>query len=51
MHLTMPVTMQGAAQIYNTPQFLQYLQSAVQEAILRYGLNNPGTGLAAAGRA
>lgn len=50
VHLTMPVTLQGAAQAYNTPAFYQYLMNVVQEAILRYQLNNPGTGLASSGR-
>lgn len=48
VHLTMPVTLQGAAQQYNTPEFFHYLQGVVQEAILRYNLNNPGNGLALA---
>jgi len=43
--------MQGTAQIYNTPQFLQYLQAAVQEAVARYSLSNPGTGFGLPGRA
>ena len=50
VHVTMPVTLQGAAQAYNTPAFYQYLMNIVQEAVLRYQLNNPGTGLAGAGR-
>jgi hypothetical protein len=36
---------------YNTPAFNQYLQSAVQEAILRWGISNPGTGFVLPGRA
>ena len=50
VHVTVPVTMQGMAQLYNTPAFMQYLQSVVQEAVLRYSLNNPSNGLALAGR-
>ena len=34
----------------NSPQFLQYIQAAVQEATLRYGLANPTSGLALPGR-
>lgn len=33
---------------YNTPQFYHLLQEAVQEAVLRYNVNNPGNGLAIA---
>lgn len=51
VHVQVPVTMQGVAQLYNTPAFLQYLQSVVQEAILRYQINNPMSGLALPGRA
>jgi hypothetical protein len=51
VHVTVPVTVQGSAQLmYNSPQFYQYLQQVVQEAILRYGISNPGTGLALPGR-
>lgn len=50
VHVNMPVTMQGTAQVYNTPEFMQYLQMVVQEAILRYGLNNSTNGLALPGR-
>jgi len=35
----------------NSPQFYQYIQAAVQEAVLRWGLNNPGTGFVLPGRA
>jgi hypothetical protein len=36
---------------YNSPQFLQYLQREIQEAVARYSLNNPGTGFGLPGRA
>jgi hypothetical protein len=54
MHVTVPVTLttggggapeQGLA----SPQYLQGLQRAVQEAVLRYGKLNPDNGLATAG--
>jgi hypothetical protein len=51
VHVTMPVTLQGTAQLYNEPAFYQYLQNVVQEAVARYSLNNPGTGFGLPGRA
>jgi len=37
-------------QAYSDPRFLQYIQQVVQEATLRYSLNNPGNGLSSSGR-
>jgi hypothetical protein len=51
VHVSMPVTLQGTAQLYNEPAFYQYLQNVVQEAVARYSLNNPGTGFGLPGRA
>jgi hypothetical protein len=44
-HVTVPVTLQGGAAAGASPQYLQGLQAAVQEAVLRYGQLNPGNGL------
>lgn len=46
--VTVPLTLGAGAQGYNDPKFLQYLQMVVQEAVLRYNVNNPGNGLAIA---
>lgn len=46
VHASVPVTVQGATTpAYSDPAFSQYLQGVVQEAVLRYGMNNPGNGL------
>jgi phage-related protein len=46
VHVSTPVNIQGAtSEGYSSPQFTQYLQGQVQEAVLRYGTNNPGNGL------
>jgi phage-related protein len=50
MHVTVPVTVQGSAAATASPQYLQGLQTAVQEAVLRYGELNPGNGLTPAWR-
>lgn len=50
VHVSIPVTLTAGTAAYNSPAFLQYLQQVVQEAILRYNLNNPGNGLALSGR-
>ena len=45
VHVSVPVTVQGGAGAgYESPQFQQYLQGAVQEAVLRYAQMNPGNG-------
>ena len=49
VHVTMPVTMRDAG-LYNTPAFYQALQSAVQEAVARFSVSNPGTGFGLPGR-
>lgn len=41
VNVTVPITMNGQADA----RFYQGLQTAVQEAVLRYSLNNPGNGL------
>jgi phage-related protein len=41
--------MAGTQQL-QSPQFLQYLQATVQEAVLRWAQNNPGTGFVIPGR-
>lgn len=43
--VTVPLTLTPGTQGYNDPRFLQYLQKVVQEAVLRYRVNNPGNGL------
>jgi hypothetical protein len=48
MHVTVPVTIQGSAAGAQSPQYMQGLQTAVQEAVLRYGQLNPGNGLTTA---
>jgi hypothetical protein len=48
VNVTVPLTLGAGAQGYNDPRFLQYLQQVVQEAVLRYNVNNPGNGLAIA---
>jgi hypothetical protein len=52
VHVTVPTTISGGvgAAAYQTPQFTQYLQEQVQEAVLRYGISNPGNGLSLYGR-
>lgn len=50
VHVTVPVTLAGGAAGYNDPRFLQYLQGAVQEAVLRYTQVNPTNGLRLAGK-
>lgn len=44
-HVTVPVTVQAGAAGAVSPQYLQGLGSAVQEAVLRYNQLNPGNGL------
>lgn len=44
VHVTAPLTVQAGSG-YDTPQFQQYLQAAMQEATLRYGQLNPTNGL------
>jgi hypothetical protein len=46
--VTVPLALAPGAQGYNDPRFLQYLQTVIQEAVLRYNVNNPGNGLAIA---
>ena len=36
---------------YQSPAFYQYLQREVQEAVLRWSMNNPGNGFGIPGRA
>jgi phage-related protein len=48
VHVQVPVTLTPGTQGYNDPRFQQYLQSVVQEAILRYQVNNPSNGLSSA---
>lgn len=48
VNVTVPLTLMPGTQGYNDPRFTQYLQTAVQEAILRYQQNNPGNGLSSA---
>lgn len=45
--VTVPLTavFNGAASLLNDPHFLQYIQTVIQEAVLRYRVNNPGNGL------
>jgi phage-related protein len=46
VHVTVPTTVQGAtSSAYSSPEFTQYMQAQVQEAVLRYGQLNPGNGL------
>ena len=45
VNVTVPLTLTPGTQGYNDPRFLQYLQGVVQEAVLRYRVNNPGNGL------
>jgi phage-related protein len=46
VHVSVPTTVQGAtSDAYSSPQFQQYMQSAVQEAVLRYAELNPTNGL------
>lgn len=44
MHVTVPVTVHAGAEGAMSPQYLQGLQRAVQEAVLRYGQVNPNNG-------
>jgi phage-related protein len=48
VNVTVPLTaVFGAATGFlNDPHFLQYIQTVIQEAVLRYNVNNPGNGLA-----
>jgi phage-related protein len=50
VRVTVPLTaVFGAATSFlNDPHFLQYIQQVIQEAVLRYNVNNPGNGLAIA---
>lgn len=50
VNVTVPLTaVFGAATGFlNDPHFLQYIQQVIQEAVLRYNVNNPGNGLAIA---
>jgi len=51
VHVSVPVQVQaGAGGMYSSPEFQQYLQAEVQEAILRFSLNNSHNGLALPGR-
>ena len=46
VHVTVPTTVQGqTSDAYQSPQFQQYMQSTVQEAVLRYAELNPTNGL------
>jgi hypothetical protein len=45
VHVPVQVTAQGVTPDYSSPAFLQHMQVTVQEAVLRYGMNNPGNGL------
>lgn len=46
VHVSIPVNVQGGAgTAYQSPEFMQYMQRIVQEAVLRYGQLNPGNGL------
>jgi hypothetical protein len=54
VHVTVPLTAvfgAGAGSLATDPRFMQYVQAAVQEAVARWGLNNPGTGFGLPGRA
>jgi hypothetical protein len=48
MNVTVPLQVilgAGAGSLQNDPQFLQFIQREMQEAVLRYGLQNPTNGL------
>lgn len=46
VHVTVPTQITGqASEMYSSPQFQQYLQAQVQEAVLRYQQVNPSNGL------
>jgi hypothetical protein len=48
VHVTVPVNLAPGTQGYSDPAFLQSIQGAVQEAVLRYQVNNPSNGLSSA---
>jgi hypothetical protein len=50
VHVTVPMTLGAGTQAYNSPQFLQYMQQTMQEAVLRYTQVNPSNGLNLAGK-
>lgn len=46
VHVSVPVNVQGGGgAAYQSPEFMQYMQRIVQEAVLRYGQLNPSNGL------
>lgn len=54
VHVTVPLTAifgAGSGSLATDPRFMQFIQQAVQEAVARWGLNNPGTGFGLPGRA
>lgn len=54
VHVTVPLTAifgAGSGSLATDPRFMQFIQAAVQEAVARWSLNNPGTGFGLPGRA